>query len=183
MAKRGVDGVRLADVAREAGISIGLIQHYFDSRVQLLAATFEAFNNAFIDNWKKSVTEHPDPVARVRMLIHLCVFERDDWRELWWPLWVEFWSISLRDDQFRAQYEDIYERWRVSIREAIQVGISEGMFTPESPVDDVVDRLTATIEGLRVQALLEPARMPRDRMFSLLLRFVEQELRCPVPGD
>lgn len=99
------------------------------------------------------------------------------------PIWVEFWSISLRDEQFRRQYEVIYDKWKNPFREAIVAGISQGVFAPTSSVGDVVDRFTATIEGLRVQALLEPARMPRERMFELLNGFLEQELGCTLRLD
>jgi AcrR family transcriptional regulator len=183
MSKRGVDGVRLVDVAREADVSIGLIQHYFESREHLLAATFESFNDGFIRDWEEAAREHPDPVEGLAMLLHLSVFERDDWRELWWPLWVEFWSISLRDERFRRQYEVIYDKWKNPFRQAIVAGTSQGVFAPTASIDDVVDGLTARIEGLRVQALLEPTRMPRERMFEIIIGSVEQDLGCTLQLD
>jgi hypothetical protein len=39
-----------------------------------------------------------------------------------------------------------------------------GDFDPGKPVPDIVDRLTAEIEGFRVRVLLDPNKMPRERM-------------------
>ena len=60
-------------------------------------------------------------------------------------------------------------------------GVAHGDFSPRNSVEDVVDRLTAQIEGLRVHALLEPARLSRERMFALLKAQVEQDLRFSFP--
>ena len=42
MARMGFERMRLRDVATEAGVSIGLLQHYFETREQLGRETFAA---------------------------------------------------------------------------------------------------------------------------------------------
>lgn len=168
--------MRLVDVARSAGVSIGLIQHYFNTRDELLHATFEAFNDAFIEEWERAARIEQDPLARVDVLLQLSSFEPKGWEGIAWPIWVEFWSICRRDPEFHPQYETIYEKWRSPFRDAIKQGVEQGRFTPRTPVEDVVDQLIAQIEGLRNAVTLEPHRMPRERMLQLLREFVEAEL-------
>ena len=52
ISERGAERTRLADVSRAAEVSIGLIQHYFGSRDDLLAAAFEFFNDLWIRGWE-----------------------------------------------------------------------------------------------------------------------------------
>ena len=52
MARMGFERMRLRDVATEAGVSIGLLQHYFETREQLGR---EAFASA------RSLTRFPKP--------------------------------------------------------------------------------------------------------------------------
>lgn len=180
VSKRGVGRTRLADVSRSAGVSIGLIQHYFKTRDALLAATFDFFNDAFTSDWEAAAREEDDPADRVLSLLRLSVFEREGWREIAWPIWIEFWSLCNRDLRFRAQYASIYQKWREPFNQAIAEGVASGQFQPTSDIEDVVDRLTAEIEGLRVRAVLEPDRMHRERMLDFLVRTVEQELNCSL---
>ncbi|MGH7966716.1 MAG: TetR/AcrR family transcriptional regulator [Candidatus Binatia bacterium] len=178
ISRRGAERTRLVDVAHSAGVSIGLIQHYFKTRDALLAATFVFFNDAFIGDWEATAETEDDPARRLLSLLRLSVFERDAWRDIAWPIWIEFWSLCSRDKTFRNQYSSIYKKWREPFNDAIIEGMATGQFRSTSTSEDIVDRLTAQIEGLRVRALLEPERMPRVRMFESVVRTAEQELNC-----
>jgi len=180
--EKGVDRVRLRDVARTARVSIGLIQHYFETREALLHATFEAFNNEFVEEWERIATTVEDPVERVDALLRLSCFEPDGWEGVAWGVWFEFWSICRRDPEFRRQYGAIYDEWRRPFREAIEHGVKAGTFKPELPVRDLADTLIAQIEGLRVAVTLEPGRISRERMLALVRAFAETQLGASFGG-
>lgn len=175
ISERGADRTRLADIARAAGVSIGLIQHYFSSRDELLEASFVQFND-WMRDWAAAVAAEADPPHKLSTLLRFSSFEYEGWREVQWRIWLEFWSLCIRHPRFRAQYAGIYDTFRKPFREVILEGIESGDFKPRASAEDVVDRLTAQIEGLRVHALLEPDRVSRERMFDLLLVAAEQEL-------
>jgi AcrR family transcriptional regulator len=181
ISERGADGTRLVDVARRVGVSIGLIQHYFLSRDDLLTEAFVYINEFWVHQWEKAASSEADPPRKLMILLRYGAFEFEDWREVQWRIWVEFWSLCNRDERFRRQYTGIYERFRQPFRAAIEEGVAAGYFTTES-VDDAVDRLTAQLDGLRIHALLEPERMPREHMFELLVRAAEQELGFSLPA-
>ena len=182
ISERGADRARLVDVARAAGVSIRLIQHYFSSRDELLAAAFDYFNDLWMRDWEAAAAAEADPPHKLSTLLRFSSFEFEGWREVQWRIWVEFWSLCNRDPRFRAHYAGIYDTFRKPFRAVILEGVERGDFTPRASVEDVVDRLTAQIEGLRVHALLEPDRVSRERMFGLLLALAEQELRFWLAG-
>ena len=43
LAERGYDKARYSDVAKDAGVSVGSIQHYFEDRSDLFVSTFSSF--------------------------------------------------------------------------------------------------------------------------------------------
>lgn len=176
ISERGVERTRLIDVARSAQVSIGLIQHYFENRDELLASSFDFFNDLWIRDWEKASRTEADPPRKLVTLLRLSSFEFEGWHEVQWRIWVEFWSLCNRNPNFRAHYSSIYDAFRRPFREVVVEGIARGDFVPRSTVEDVVDRLTAQIEGLRVHALLEPERVSRERMFELLLTAAQEEL-------
>jgi AcrR family transcriptional regulator len=179
ISERGADGTRLVDVARKAGVSIGLIQHYFNTRDELMADAFDYFNELWVGEWERTANAAADSPHKLVTLLRLGAFEFAGWREVQWRIWVEFWSLCNRDARFRSQYERIYARFRSPFLQAIREGVADGHFTTDSP-EDCADRLTALIDGLRIHAMLEPHRMPRERMFELLVRCAEDELQFTV---
>lgn len=180
ISERGVERTRLVDVARSANVSIGLIQHYFDSRDELLAAAFDFFNDLWTNDWEAASSTEADPPRKLATLLRLTAFEFEGWHEVQWRIWVEFWSLCNRNPALRTHYTSIYDKFRKPFRDVIVEGVETGHFSPRSSIEDVVDRLTAQIEGLRVHALLEPKRVPRERMLDLLLSEAQEQLRFSI---
>jgi AcrR family transcriptional regulator len=176
ISERGADRTRLSDVSRAAGVSIGLIQHYFESRDQLLAAAFEWCTELWMRDWQEASARESTPPRRLIELLQMSAFEAEGWHEVQWRMWIEFWSLCDRDRTFRAQYHGIYARFRRPFYDCIRDGVESGDFDLDEPVEDVVDRLTAAIEGFRVRALLEPEQLTRERMFALLVAAAERDL-------
>jgi TetR/AcrR family transcriptional repressor of bet genes len=176
MSDRGADNARLRDIARASGLSIGALQHHFDSRDELVAEAFRRFNTDSIRTYQESARTG-DPRARLAALVELCVVTRDSltFREKW-SIWLEFWSASNRDPDLLEQCADIYSSWREPFHRAIQDGAAQGIFHPRSPIDDIVDRVIATIDGLSIRSLLEPGRVSPNRMVNLLTTSLETEL-------
>jgi AcrR family transcriptional regulator len=177
---RGVEDTRLSDVAEEASVSIGSIQHHFASRDELLTSTFEMINDTSLARWAALGDAHDDPPRRLRSLLEFAALARPEWREEDWAIWIEFWALAHRAPRFRDQYDQIYSRWRAPFLAALADGVEQGRFDiRETPVD-AVDRLTAHIEGLRIRAMLDPELMPRPRMFELLVRTAEGIVNCDL---
>ena len=176
MSERGAERTRLVDVARAAKVSTGLIQHYFSSRDELLSETLEFCTDRWLASWEEMASNESDPTKRLLVLLRMASFEMEGWHEVQWRIWIEFWSLCDRDPVFRAQYAGLYDRFRGPFYDCIREGIESGSFTISSTEDDVIDRLTAMIEGLRVRALLEPDRMPRERMFQLIVAEASEQL-------
>ena len=182
ISERGADRTRLSDVARRAKVSVGLIQHYFETRDELLVSSFDFFNDLWIRDWEMATRTEADPPQKLMTLLRFSAFESEGWHEAQWRIWVEFWSLCNRSQRFRANYPRIYDAFRRPFRDVITEGVLLRDFSPRDSVEDVVDRLTAQIEGLRVHALLEPQRVSRERLFGLLVAQVEQDLRFSFQG-
>jgi AcrR family transcriptional regulator len=167
VAVRGFERVRLRDVAKEAGVSIGSLQHHFETRDGLLREAFLWSASRRVEQWAAEADVSGDPWQRLSSLLE-SVFDVDDFQQRS-TIWIEFSAAAARDDEIRKVMADLYDRWRAPLREVIRKGVEAGVFTLVGDIDDVVDILAAEIDGLEVAAIIAPAGMRTPRLRELVL--------------
>jgi AcrR family transcriptional regulator len=163
----GVDSTRLADVADEAGVSVGLIQHYFRTKDRLVLETFRSAAEESREGWRRCVAEDDDPLARIAGLARFIV--SDDDFGLAWGLWVEFYAASTRNRELRKHIHRIMNVWRELFTECIVDGVERGVLQPSGDLDDAVTRIVALTDGLAIQTLLGLYEMTTALMESMIL--------------
>lgn len=163
----GVDSTRLADVAEEAGVSVGLIQHYFRTKDRLVLETFRAAAEASRDGWRRWAALVDQPLVRIAALARFIV--TDDDFALAWGLWVEFYAVSTRNRELRKHIHRIMNLWRTLFTECVNDGIERGVLTSNGNVDDAVTRIVALTDGLAIQNLLGLYEMTTPLMESMIL--------------
>ncbi|HWM11833.1 MAG TPA: TetR/AcrR family transcriptional regulator [Solirubrobacteraceae bacterium] len=150
IAADGIDGVRIARIAMDAGVSTALVHYHFATREALLA---EALTYSFDRAGDTRTSEGPE---RVRDMIEQCLplpgeQERD------WVLWVELWLRAVRHPELRPTAAKLYERMHEWFREAIEEEL------PDLDPDATADRVLALIDGFGVRALLGDPAVPLER--------------------
>lgn len=145
---RGFEKVRLRDVATEAGVSIGSLQHYFDTRDGLMGEAFSYQGERVIRELERAAASGVCPWERIRSLIRYATGPRG-FRERC-TVWLEFSAASSRDPHLRRVMERVYEGWRAPLRAAVDEGCRQEVFRPAMPVADVVDTILALIDGFEL---------------------------------
>jgi AcrR family transcriptional regulator len=153
VAAKGADAVRLRDVAHEAGVSVGLLQYYFDSRDQLIRKAFNQHARAVIDVVTAADDPGAPPWARMEATLAAAVLRRDLGQSA--ALWMEFTSASLHDEQLRMLVKATYEAWRTLLAEIVTRGIETEAFRPSLSPDLVVSCLVALIDGFELAVAID----------------------------
>ena len=154
IAREGIDDVRIARIAMDAGVSAGLLHYHFASRDALLAEALEhSYERA--GDARIAITEGEPAPVRLRAMIDQCLplpgALRDDW-----VLWVELWLRAARNPELRATSARLYARLHEWFADAIRE-----LGAPDP--DRLTDRLLALIDGYGVRALCEDPQMPVER--------------------
>jgi AcrR family transcriptional regulator len=181
IARRGYEGARLADVADEAGVSIGLVQHYFRSRERLMAETFRDYNAALVASALELADAEPDPSRRLVKLVRFTCSDSPRLSlEEEWALWLEFWLTATRVPALRDQSAEIEDGWQRVFADAIAEGVRAGVFRPSQPVDDVVADVLAMMDGLMIRSLLGHPGVTPERVEALLLAYLSEALQAKL---
>lgn len=175
VAVHGFERVRLRDVAKDAGVSIGALQHHFETRDGLLRETFLWSVGRRAQEWATAADHGGDPWARMVALIERA-FHTDKFR-LRSTIWLEFVAAASRDEEIRLMLADLYEQWRRPFKAAIADGVDAGMFDPVVPIDDVVDTLAAQIDGAEIAGIVMPSGVTVARLHDQVLVVARMALR------
>ncbi len=160
----GVERSRLRDVGEEAGVSIGTVQHYFDTRDRLVAELFEWSAARRLDAWLSAASAGGDPWTRLSALLDAALAEPLLWRS---RIWVEFCAMA-RDEELRGKLGHFYDAWRPPFQDAIEEGIAAGVFRPARPTEDIVDMLIMQVDGAEVAIALGAPGATPERLRRLL---------------
>ncbi|WP_341996563.1 TetR family transcriptional regulator C-terminal domain-containing protein [Microbacterium sp. LWH7-1.2] len=181
IAEEGYETVRLRDIARRAGVSIGSIQHYFDTRDTLLLETVSAASLRRAREWAQLGAEYDDPTTRMRALLRGSVTDRERC-----AAWMTMCSAATRHPELVPHVATIYDSWRASLARTLRDGVEAAVFSPTQPDDQVLDTIMAVIDGLIVDAGLniqpfDPERSGTllEQVAGLLLQIDFTEVRRP----
>jgi AcrR family transcriptional regulator len=163
IAREGIDGVRIARIATQAGVSPALVHYHFATRDALLA---EALDYSYVHAGEARITggdtlPRTTHAARLQAMIEACLPATESLRQDW-VLWVELWLRAARNPELRPVAEELYARLHSWFAREIAEGVKDGEFARCDP-DEVADSTLALIDGFGIRALIEDPAMPLER--------------------
>jgi AcrR family transcriptional regulator len=172
IASDGIDDVRIARIAMDAGVSTALVHYHFATREALLAEALEhSFERA--GDTRTAATGEPESVERLRDMVEQCLPLPGE-QEQDWVLWVELWLRAVRHPELRPTAARLYERMHTWFAEAIEAG---GF---DCDADRVADRVVALLDGYGLRALLGDPAMPVERAREEVWQALTREIAAPL---
>jgi AcrR family transcriptional regulator len=144
--ERGVDNVRMRDIAAAAGVSPTLPHYYFHTRSELLREAF-VHAEAAMAGLELEVAGDRPPRERVERLL-LVYFDADPRVYEIWMLAREMTTRAIREAGLRDSHEDVYALWSRTIADLIRDAQATGEVDAGLDAGLAGWRLTALVEGL-----------------------------------
>ena len=146
----GLARTRVADVASALEVSPGLIFYHFATKDALLVAAFEYAVSQDLALLDEEVGRGADPTERLRRV--LAVYGPTG-AASGWRIWIDAWSLALRDQEIRKALRRLDGRWRQVLSDVLESGARDGSFSCADP-SGAAARLGALIDGLSVASLV-----------------------------
>jgi AcrR family transcriptional regulator len=162
IAREGIDEVRIARIAMDAGVSAALIHYHFESREALLVEALE-HSYGIAGDVRTGPAENgvTSAAERLRAVIDACLpapgAQRDDWL-----LWVELWLRASRRPELSETAARLYARLHEWLAEILADGVARGEFEP-TDVPRLTDHLLALIDGYGIRVLFADPAVPLER--------------------
>jgi len=172
LARDGYSGLTMKKVARQAGVSPGILHYYFaDKRAILVAALETVMTDLDRRVAAAQARSGRDPSARLRALVEACLRSSVEMREVW-IVFVEFWGEMMHDAGLRAINAGLYTRMRRLIARPVTEGMRAGRFRRVRPLEAAAVVL-GLLDGVSLQLTFDP------KAFSVATasRFCDEVLR------
>jgi AcrR family transcriptional regulator len=173
IAQSGAAGLRMSEVAREAGVSSALLHYYFATRQELVSRAF-AFADTRVDTHVMAlVDQHGSGRERLETLLVAYLSPEAVVTEDW-VVWSELWRSARFDESLRALLHDANREWLDQVAGMVREGIADGSIDGPVEPDDCAVRLISLVDGLGIRVLA--GVLERDDA----MRQMEHALACEL---
>ncbi|UQA91852.1 TetR/AcrR family transcriptional regulator [Streptomyces halobius] len=154
---RGLDGASLRDVAAEAGISLGRLQHYFHSKDQLLLFALRHTNRLADQRIRERIealTDEPSP----RTVLRTCLsgmLPLDEQSRTGQLVAAAYFARAVHDENLRAEAEDGIPKLRAFLTDQLRRAAERGELSPDRATEDEAMLLISLVDGLSAYVLLD----------------------------
>ena len=171
IAARGFADLTLADVARTAGLSVGIVNFYFKSKDALLIETLRHLVDDYIRQTNENIrSAGMTAAAQVEAMIdsdfHRAVANRKKV-----TVWYAFWGETRWRPEFLKICQQLSDTFHEETREIFARLVAEGGYQDVDP--DIVARgFDAMIDGLWLDMLINPKAVDRDGAKQVVRAFL-----------
>jgi TetR/AcrR family transcriptional repressor of bet genes len=162
VAKRGFSDTTMADVTREAGLSLGIVNLHFQSKDKLFIETLRFLSEEYEAACRAAMEKAgPSPAMRLSALVDLDFSARvTDRRKL--AVWFAFWGEARSRPTYMQLCADKDRRYELIVTDLCQRIIDDGGYEGVEAAE-IAQGLSAMVNGLWLDMLMTPDEMPRDR--------------------
>jgi AcrR family transcriptional regulator len=153
--RRGAAGSTFDHVAREAGVSRGLLHYYFGSKEQLLVEVVRHDCDVRIQARDERIAR----AGTVDDIIAALVASLDEFIEGEpgsQAVIYEMLSASRRSEDIRAELAEVYRRSRAHLAESLRAKEREGVVQLQGDAESVASMLFALGDGFGIQVISDP---------------------------
>lgn len=179
MSSRGAESLTVRNVAAEAGVSAGAVQHHFTTKESLLVAAMTAVDERFRERLRQRVGRHS--TARERLVVfcrEIACVEGPDLTDA--IVWTAFAARAATDPNLRAHHAAAWAE-----TEAFMLLLLEAAYPHSAVTGDDAALLLAVTDGIAVaRAAEQNDRMTPVRAATLIdSALADLDRRARPPAD
>ena len=179
LSEEGYDGLSIRKICTEAGVSVGLINHHFASKEDLVAQAYEHMTLSQLDLFKAAVDAAGDDArSQLRAFNRAMVAVNVDPGVL--RSWIVFWGITRAGNTLQEIHSRTYEDYRTLLEGILRrLAVDNGV--PLLDVRLAAIGLLAMLDGLWIVLSLNPEAVSPEEAIRLADTWVDALFLRTVP--
>jgi AcrR family transcriptional regulator len=171
LAREGLAGLTVRNVAKEAGYTTGALVHYYPSKSQLFVAASE--HAAYVVRPRMEQDEASfGGLEGLRRVIYAALPTTAEARDLW-SVWLVFWDRAKTDPVIGSIAQERYSEWHGRLERLIRRAQDEGLIDPEADSVMLAQIATILVDGVAIQTLRTNARLSAKRQRTMIDSWID----------
>jgi AcrR family transcriptional regulator len=182
VARSGLNGVTMREVAAESGWSTGVLSHYFDSKRHLLHAALVEVSRQAGHHLRTAAGLQRAPLDTLRALLEE-MLPLDERRTALCQVFSYFYGEGAAGGSTADELSSYYRVWRHFVCDAIVAGQADGSIRDDVNPELMAEVLVAMADGLGLQATFDMMALPAERQrkhVEALVHFLTPSARRPA---
>lgn len=169
--RRGLDGVTVREIAREAGFSTGSLGHYFASKDDVLIAVLEESTADTLGRMRARAAHHRGLKLAREAVAELMPLDARRVREN--RIWILYSAQAIPSAKLRAAYLRNERLQQGQLHTALDQAVQDGELSAPVDPDLEASRLLALADGVAQQALFDKRMWTADRQLEAIDEHLE----------
>jgi AcrR family transcriptional regulator len=185
----GLAQVRMASIARTAGVSAGLLHYHFDTK-ELLFGEVLTYSHAVSAelNQRAMAGAGESPAERLSSFLDRCL-PSDEQRAHEWLLWQELALLCIREPHLAKVGAELYEDLYATVADIVRDGVATQVFDTSLDPRFLAETAVALTDGLGGRVLAQDPNLGLDEARAAIATTVgilvghDGPLPPPAPFD
>lgn len=151
--QKGYYDFTIRDIAREAGLSTGLVHYYFKNKEDLLLNLLKEINANMTIILNRAISKSDDPREKLNIFMtqafDLVKTEKD-----YFYIVIDFWSQVNKNDRMKRANTKLFKSYRDEIIKILKEGIDSGVFM-KMDLNYTSAVIISIIQGMIIQYVID----------------------------
>lgn len=174
LAEHGYKGTTVRKIASVAGVTPGLLTHYFSGKEELIAESYKHLAQNFLDIFEtRTYGKKDQPLVALRTFI-AATFDKDNLEPKLLKVWLSFWSLTLSEPELQHIHRDTYRHYVDTLETMLSAAYAQAAIAVEdTKVRGQAIGINALLDGMWLEWCLDPETFSPTKGLEIVFDFVE----------
>jgi TetR/AcrR family transcriptional regulator, fatty acid metabolism regulator protein len=151
--QKGYYDFTIRDIAREAGLSTGLVHYYFKNKEDLLLNLLKEINKNMLVVLNRSISSADDPREKLNIFMKQA-FDLVENEKDYFYIVIDFWTQVNKNDRMKRANTKLFKSYRDEISKILKEGFDQGIFV-KMDIEYTSAVIISIIQGLIIQYVID----------------------------
>lgn len=162
-------------IASAAGVTPGLLRHYYSGKDELVAEAYKTLaHRALSEITRQAVDAGSDPTQQLSAFI-TASFRKPNLDPALLRIWINFWSLIHTDQEVRKIHADTSGQYRQTLQELIaSAANAQNAALNDEDILELATGASALLDGLWVELCLDDRPLSAPQAETIARHFIER---------
>jgi AcrR family transcriptional regulator len=168
--QKGYYDFTIRDIAREAGLSTGLVHYYFKNKEDLLLNLLKEINRNMLIILNKAIGASEDPQEKLNIFMNQAFNVVRNEKDYFYIV-IDFWTQVNKNERMKRANTKLFKSYRDEISKILEEGMESGVFR-NMDVNYTSIVIISIIQGMIIQYVIDTNAFDYEDYYKKVMTMV-----------